>query len=154
MAVKAIPDGYTAITPYLMVEGASTAIEFYRRAFDAQEIMRLDAPGGRVGHAELRIGNAVIMLADNAPEALCKDPHGYGGTPVTFLVYVQDVDAQWKTALAAGAVELRPIKDQFYGDRSGTLRDPFGHIWTLATHIEDVSEEEMNRRIAAMHPQG
>jgi PhnB protein len=148
--VKAVPDGYHSITPYLIVDGAARAIDFYTRAFDAREIMRMPAPGGRVGHAELRIGESVIMLADEHPEMDARAPGHYGGSPVTLLLYVLDVDTQFKQALDAGATEVRPVADQFYGDRSGTLKDPFGHSWHLSTHKEDVSVEEMARRMAAM----
>lgn len=155
MGVKPIPDGYHAVTPYLIVQGAARAIEFYKQVFGATELMRLGGPDGRVGHAELRIGDSIIMLADEHPEMDARGPRSVGGTPVSLLLYVEDVDNRFHKALAAGAVQKRPVKDQFYGDRNGTLEDPFGHIWTVATHIEDVSPEEMSRRIAAMHkPQG
>ena len=143
--VKAIPDGYHSITPYLVMDGAARAIDFYKRAFGAQEIMRMPAPIDRVGHAELRIGDSVIMLADEHPEMDARGPAHYGGSPVTLLLYVSDVDKQFKQALEAGATEVRPVADQFYGDRSGTLVDPFGHVWTIATHVRDVSQEEMQR---------
>lgn len=148
--VKAVPDGYHSVTPYLIVDGAARAIDFYTRAFGARELMRLPAPGDRVGHAEIKIGDSVIMLADEHPEMDARSPQHYGGSPVTLLLYVHDVDAQFKQALAAGATQVRPVADQFYGDRSGSLKDPFGHTWHLSTHKEDVSMEEMNRRMAAM----
>lgn len=148
--VKAIPDGYHSVTPYLIIDGAAGAIDFYKRAFDAKELMRIPSPGDKIGHAEIRIGDSVIMLADEHPEMDARSPTHFGGSPVTILLYLEDVDKQFKQALAAGATEVRPVADQFYGDRSGTLKDPFGHSWHLSTHKEDVSIEEMNRRMAAM----
>lgn len=148
--VKAIPDGYHSATPYLIIDGAARALDFYKRAFDAKELMRIPAPNDRIGHAEIRIGNSVIMLADEHPEMDARSPAHYGGSPVSILLYLEDVDKQFQQAIAAGATEIRPVADQFYGDRSGTLTDPFGHWWTVATHIEDVSEEEMQRRMQAM----
>jgi PhnB protein len=150
MAVKPIPDGYHTITNYLIVNDAKAAIEFYKQAFGATEQFRLPMPDGRVGHAELKIGDSIIMLADEFPEMDAKSPLAYGGTPVSMLIYVEDVNTAFPRALAAGGKELRPLQDQFYGDRSGTLVDPFGHKWSLATHVEDVSPEEMNRRMASM----
>lgn len=149
MAVKPIPDGYHAVTPYLIVAGAARAIDFYSRAFGATEVMRISAPGGKIGHADIRIGEAHVMLADEAPEMGHKGPQGYGGTPVSLLLYVTDVDATFKRAVQAGAKQLRPVENQFYGDRAGTLQDPFGHAWSIATHVEDVSPEEMSRRAEA-----
>jgi len=148
--VKPIPDGYHSITPYLIVDGGARAIDFYTRAFGARERMRMPAPNDRIGHAELEIGDSVIMLADEHPEMDARSAGHYGGSPVSILLYVRDVDAQFKQAIEAGATEVRPVADQFYGDRSGMLRDPFGHSWHLATHTEDVSMEEMTRRMAAM----
>lgn len=148
--VKPIPTGYHAITPYLIIDGAARAIEFYRRAFDAKELIRIPAPNDRIGHAEIKVGDSVIMLADEHPEMDARSPGHYGGSPVTLLLYVTDVDKQFKQAVDAGATEVRPVADQFYGDRSGTLKDPFGHSWHLSTHKEDVSMEEMARRMAAM----
>jgi PhnB protein len=148
--VKAIPDGYHSATPYLIVDGAARAIDFYKRAFEAKELMRIPAPGDRVGHAEIMIGDSVIMLADEHPEIQARGPQHYGGSPVSILLYVADVDALFKQAVAAGGTEVRPVADQFYGDRSGTLKDPFGHSWHLSTHKEDVSPEELNRRMAAL----
>jgi PhnB protein len=148
--VKAIPDGYHSATPYLIVDGAARAIDFYKRAFEAKELMRIPAPGDRVGHAEIMIGDSVIMLADEHPEIQARGPRHYGGSPVSILLYVADVDALFKQAVAAGGTEVRPVADQFYGDRSGTLKDPFGHSWHLSTHKEDVSPEELNRRMAAL----
>jgi PhnB protein len=149
MAVKPIPDGYSSVTPYLAVRQAADAIEFYRRAFGAKERMRMVAPDGKVGHAELTIGDAVIMLADEYPDMDFRSPEAYGGSSVTLHLYVKDVDASFRKATEAGAKPLREVKDQFYGDRSGTLRDPFGHVWHVATHKEDVSPEEIDRRAQA-----
>ncbi len=149
MAVKPIPDGYYTATPYLIIKDAARAIGFYKQAFGATELMRFADPSGKVGHAEIKIGNSPIMLADEHPEMGYRGPQSLGGTPVSILLYVADVDALFSRAIAAGAKELRPVKDQFYGDRSGTLVDPFGHVWTIATHKEDVTLEEMNKRAAA-----
>jgi PhnB protein len=146
--VKPIPDGYPRVTPYLIVEGASKAIDFYRSVFGAEERFRLPAPEGRVGHAELAIGDSVIMLADQAPEMDARDPNAVGGTPVSLHVYVEDSDAVFARAIEAGARELRAVEDRFYGDRSGAFEDPFGHRWDVATHVEDVPPEEMNKRMA------
>jgi PhnB protein len=150
MPVKPIPDGYHAVTPYLVMKSAARAIDFYKQVFGATEIMRMDAPGGRVGHAELRIGDAVIMLADEHPEMNAFGPQTLGGTSVGLLLYVQDCDAVFNAAVAAGAKSERPLADQFYGDRNGTVVDPFGHKWTIATHKEDVTPEEMQRRMESM----
>ena len=149
MAVKPIPDGYHSITPYMYVKGAGAAIEFYKKAFGATERMRMPMPDGRVGHAEIQIGDSCIMIADEFPDMGVKGPEAYGGSPMSLALYVEDVDALFGQALAAGAKVVRPIKDQFYGDRSGTLTDPFGHTWTLATHKEDVTPEECHRRMEA-----
>jgi PhnB protein len=155
MPVKPIPDGYHSVTPYLICQGAAKAIDFYRRAFDATELMRMPMPDGRLGHAEIRIGDSPVMLADPHPEMGARDPQALGGTPVSILLYVKDVDTMVPQAEAAGAKIVRPLADQFYGDRSATLTDPFGHVWTVATHKEDVSEEEMQRRLAALgQPKG
>lgn len=147
--VSPVPAGYHVVTPYLVLDGAARAIDFYRQVFGATELLRMPAPGGRIGHAELRIGDAVVMLADESPEQGFRGPRAHGGSPVSLLVYVPDVDATVAKAVAAGAKLTRPVKDQFYGDRSGNLEDPFGHQWTVATHVEDVSPEEMERRMAA-----
>ena len=148
-AVQPIPADYPRAMPYLVMDGgASDAIAFYRTVFGATERFRMDGPGGTVGHAELDIGNSVIMLADGSPETSLKSPKALGGTTVSLMVYVEDVDSVFKTALDNGATELRPVADQFYGDRTGTFADPWGHQWTAATHVEDVSEEEMARRAA------
>ena len=146
MASKSIPDGYHSVTPYLIVKGAAEAIKFYEHAFGAVEQMRMAAPGGRVGHAEIKIGDSVVMLADEHPEMGHRSPHSLGGAGVSLLVYVDRVDDVFKRALGSGAKELQPLKNQFYGDRSGTLEDPFGHHWTVATHLEDVAPEELRRR--------
>jgi len=147
--VQPIPAGYHAVTPYLIVRGAARALEFYAKAFGAKELFRLPLSGGKIGHAEIRIGDAHIMLADEFPEQGFKSPQSLGGSPVSLMLYVEDVDQRFQQALAAGAKELRPVKDQFYGDRAGTLVDTFGHVWTLATHKEDVSHEELLRRSAS-----
>ena len=148
--VKPVPDGYHTVTPYLIVDGAAAAIDFYRKAFGAEELFRMPMPGGRVGHAELQVGDSRIMLADEFPEMDARGPKSRGGTPVTILLYVTDCDAVFSRAVAAGGKVKRPMQDQFYGDRSGTLEDPFGHVWSVATHEEDVSFEEMTRRMQSM----
>ena len=144
--VRAIPKGYRSVTPYLCVQGAAAAIRFYKRAFGAKEVMRMSMPGGRVGHAELLLGDSKIMLADEFPEMDFRSPASFGGTGVTIHLYVENVDKIFGRALKAGARELRAVMDQFYGDRSGQLEDPYGHRWNLATHIEDLSPKEMKRR--------
>lgn len=149
MPPRPIPEGYHSITPYLIVTGAAGAIEFYKHAFGAKEVLRIPHPDGRIGHAELQMGDSRIMLADEFPEMGARSPMSLGGTPVSVLLYVEDVDEVTRRALAAGAKMLRPVKDRFYGDRTGTLSDPFGHQWTIATHKEDVSPEEMQKRAAA-----
>jgi PhnB protein len=146
MAVKPIPEGYRSVTPYLIVKGAAQAIDFYKHAFDATEVMRMADTQGRVGHAELRIGDCVVMLADEPNTMGYRSPRSLGGSSVSLLLYLTDVDAVFQRALAAGAKSLRPLVNQFYGDRSGTLEDPFGHVWTVATHVEDVAPEELQRR--------
>jgi PhnB protein len=146
MAAKPIPEGYHTLTPYLIVKGAAAAIAFYKAAFGASELLRLAGPSGTVGHAEMKIGDSIFMLADEYPEMGAVAPPGTGAHSVSFLVYVPDVDAAFARAIAAGAAEVKPLSVEFYGDRAGTLRDPFGHQWTLATHVEDVSPEEMDRR--------
>ena len=150
MPVKPIPDGYHSVTPYLIVRNGAQALEFYKQAFGATELMRMEQPGGKIGHAEFQLGDSRVMLADEFPEMGAKSPDSIGGSPVGLMLYVPDVDARFKQALAAGAKELRPVKDQFYGDRSGTLVDPFGHQWTIGTHTEDPSDEEIKQRMAAM----
>ena len=151
MPTKAIPDGYHSVTPYLVMRDAARAIDFYKRALDAKESFRFDAPGGKIGHAEIKIGDSIIMLADEMPDMGYRGPQSLGGSAVSLMVYVEDVDSQFKRAIDAGAKVKQPVKDQFYGDRSGTLEDPFGHVWTIATHVEDVSEDELAKRAAAMH---
>lgn len=146
--VKPIPDGYPQVTPYLCIDGASAAIAFYRKVLGATERMRMPAPDGRIGHAELQIGDSVIMLSDEYPEMDMRGPKALGGTAVTMSVYVEDVDAVFDRAVNAGAKALRPVADQFYGDRTGTFEDPFGHRWSVGTHVEDVSPEEMAKRAA------
>jgi PhnB protein len=149
MAVKPIPEGYHSVTPYLIVKGASQAIEFYKKAFGATEIMRFPGPSGTVAHAEIRIGDSQIMLADEG-EGQYRSPEALGGSPISLMLYVDDVDKTFKQALSNGAKETRAVQDQFYGDRSGNLVDPFGHVWTVSTHKEDVSEQEMQRRMSTM----
>jgi PhnB protein len=147
--VKPIPDGYHSVTPYLIIKGASDAIEFYQKAFGATELFRMPGPDGTIGHAEIRIGDSPIMLADEHPAMGYVGPATLGGTPVSLMIYVEDVDTVYNQAIAAGGKELKPLQDQFYGDRSGTLSDPFGHTWHIATHKEDVTPEEMDKRMAA-----
>jgi len=149
MSVKAQPEGYHTVTPYLVMDRAAQAIEYYKRALGAQELFRL-GDDKQVGHAELRIGDSVIMLADASPESLSRSPASLGGTTVGLMIYVPDVDQRFATALREGGVELRAVQDQFYGDRSGSFRDPFGHVWTIATHTEDVSPEQIGERLKAM----
>lgn len=150
MSVKPVPEGFHSVTPYLFVRNASQAIEFYKKAFGATELMRFPGPGGKIGHAELRIGDSPVMLADEFPEMGARGPQSLGGAGINLLIYVPDVDSRFAQAVAAGAKVTRPIKDQFYGDRSGTLTDPFGHVWTIATHKEDIPMEEMHRRAKEM----
>jgi PhnB protein len=147
--VKPIPEGYHSITPYLVIKGAAAAIDFYKQAFGATEIMRMPQPDGRVGHAELKFGDSVVMLADEYPELQVVGPKTLGNTSVGLLLYLDDVDKAVERAVSLGATIKKPIADQFYGDRTGTIEDPFGHKWTLAVHIEDVSPEEMERRMSA-----
>jgi PhnB protein len=147
-SVKPIPEGYHSLTPYLIVKGGAKALEFYAKAFGAKELYRMPQPDGRVGHAEMRIGDSNFMLADEAPERDIRGPQG--APPVHMVIYTDDCDSMFKRALAAGARQIRPLQNQFYGDRSGTLADPFGHQWTVATHVEDVAPDEMERRMKAM----
>ena len=149
--VKPIPDGYNGVTPYLIVDDAARAIEFYKEAFGASEVYRFDAPGGRVGHADVKIGDTHVMLADEHTEVGARSPKTIGGSPVSLSLYVGDVDATVAKAVEAGARVIRPVANQFYGDRTGGVEDPFGHVWYVATHVEDVSDEEMRRRAAAAH---
>jgi PhnB protein len=151
---KAVPDGYQSVTPYLVVDGGAKAIDFYTRVFGARERMRMPGPGDKVGHAELTIGDATIMLADEHPEMGARGPRAYGGAAVSLHLYVPDVDATVKAAVGAGAKLLRPVENKFYGDRSGTIEDPFGHHWHVSTHVEDVAPDEMARRAAAMAKSG
>jgi PhnB protein len=151
--VKPVPEGYSTVTPYIMVKGAAKAIDFYKRALGAEEVYRLEMPDGRIGHAELQIGSSRLMLADEMPEmpdVACRSPQALGGSTVGLCIYIADVDTHFKRAIDAGAKVRRPVQDQFYGDRNGTFEDPFGHIWTIVTHVEDVSPEEMKKRMAAM----
>ncbi|MEU4269096.1 VOC family protein [Streptomyces sp. NPDC026092] len=146
MSVKPVPEGYPNLTPYLSVDGASAAIDFYVAVLGATERMRMPAPGGTIGHAELEVGDSLLMLADEYPDIDFRSPKALGGTPLTLHLYVEDVDAVFAKALAHGARELKPVTDEFYGDRIGQFMDPFGHRWSVATHVEDVSEEEMTKR--------
>jgi len=147
-----IPEGYNSVTPYLVVDDAAKAIEFYKQAFGAEEKFRMPM-GDRIGHAELKIGDSFVMLADEFPSMDHLGPRSRGGTTVSLLLYVNDVDSAYRTAIDAGAKQLRPIENQFWGDRMGSLTDPFGHQWSLATHVEDVSEDEMDRRMQAFSAQ-
>ena len=147
--VRPIPKGYNSITPYLVVDGADKAIAYYKKVFGAKEIFRMPAPGGKIGHAEIRIGDSVVMLADEWPQMGFKGPKAYGGAAVSILLYVEKCDAVYKKALANGGTEIKPMQDQFYGDRSGTFIDPFGHMWTVATHVKDVSPKDMKKAAAA-----
>ena len=147
------PQGYHTVTPSIVVQDGAKALEFYKKAFGAEQTMLMPGPGGSVMHAEIRIGDSHVMLADESPGMGHRSAQSIGATPVSLVLYVEDVDAQFKQAIAAGAKELRPVEDQFYGDRMGTLVDPFGHVWSLGTHKEDVSPEEMNRRMAEMMAQ-
>ena len=147
--VKPIPEGYHTATPYLIVKDAARAIEFYKKAFGATELMRMPGTGGKIGHAEIKIGDSPIMLADEVPGMGFRSPESLGGSPISILLYVEDVDVVFSEALAAGAKVQKPVADQFYGDRSGGVTDPFGHVWYIATHKEDVSPEEMKKRAAA-----
>jgi PhnB protein len=152
--ISPVPKGYHSVTPYLIVKGAAKAIEFYREVLGATELMRFPGPNGTIGHAEIKVGDSQVMLADEVPGKGFSSPETVGGTPVGIVVYVEDVDASVAKAQAAGAKMVKPVQDQFYGDRSGTLTDPFGHLWTIATHIEDVPPAEMQRRMAEMKPCG
>ncbi len=145
------PTGYHSVTPYLLINGAGAAIDFYVRAFGAVEVLRLTAPDGRIGHAEICIGDSHVMLADEHPEMDFLGPQSRGGTTVSLLIYVSDADAVFAQAIAAGATELRPLCDQFYGDRSGAVTDPWGHVWSIASRIEDISPEEIQRRFQELY---
>lgn len=150
MAVQSVPDGYRSVTPYLCVEGAAAAIDFYKRAFAAEELFRLAMPDGRVGHAELRIGDTPVMLADACEEGPSRSPRALGGSSVGLHLYVEDVDAVFQRTVEAGARVIRPLQDQFYGDRTGTVEDPYGHVWFLASHREDLLPAEIEKRAAAL----
>ena len=148
-AVKPIPEGYQAVTPYLSVAGAAQALDFYEKAFGAREIMRVESPGGKVGHAEIEIGGSRIMMADEFPDMGFRGPKSYGGSPVHIHLYVEDADRTVEQAVAAGAKVIRAVANQFYGDRSGSVEDPFGHVWHIATHMEDLTSEEIQQRAGA-----
>lgn len=152
MGVKPIPEGYHTVTPYLIVKGAAKALDYYKKAFGATEIMRMDGPGGSIGHAEIKIGDSIMMLADEHPEMGFRGPEA-AGSPVGIMLYVENCDAIFNQALAAGGTVKRPLQDQFYGDRSGTLTDPFGHVWTISTHKEDLTPEEIGSRFEAWNKQ-
>jgi PhnB protein len=145
--VQPIPAGYHSVTPYLIVRNGAAAIEFYKKAFNAVELMRFPGPGGKIMHAEVKIGDSPVMLADEMPDEGHVGPQTLGGVGISMMLYVEDVDKQFAQAVAAGATEKRPVQDQFYGDRSGTLVDPFGHVWTLGTHKEDLSMDEVKKRM-------
>src|SRR6266511_6294727 len=149
MSVQRVPEGYHTVTPYLVVDGAAGAIEYYERAFGAKERVRMDTPDGRIGHAELEIGDSLVMLSDPFPQASTKPPTELGGTSVSVFMYVEDVDAVVKQAVDVGATVTMEVADQFWGDRFGSLKDPFGHSWSIATHVEDVPPEEMAERAKA-----
>jgi PhnB protein len=149
--VKHIPDGFHTVTPYLIIKDTAKAIEFYKEAFQATELSRLSTPDGKVGHAEIQIGDSRIMMADEHPEWEAASPQTIGGTPVWILIYVEDVDEVFNRAVDAGAKLFKPVEDQFYGDRSGTIIDPFGHRWTIASHVEDVSPEDMKKRASELY---
>ncbi len=154
---KKIPDGYATITPYLVVSDVPTAIEFYKRALGAEQLMRFDGPDGKVMHAEIKIGNSILMMTsemDMGPGMKSQGPLTLKGTPVSFMMYVEDVDAIAKKAIEAGMETIRPVENQFYGDRCGTFKDPFGHIWSIATHVEDVPPELMKQKMNEMYSKG
>lgn len=150
-SIKPIPEGYHTVTPYIIVKDAAKAIEFYKKALGAKELYRMAMDNGVIGHAEIQIGDSKIMLADEFPDMKALSPTAYKGTPVSFMIYVNDVDSAAKVAVNAGMSVKKPVADQFYGDRTGTFEDPFGHIWSIGTHIEDVSPEEMKKRMSALH---
>lgn len=152
--MNAVPNGYSTATPYLIIDGAAKALDFYKRIFGAKEKMRMPAPGGKVGHAEIVIGNSMIMLADEHPEMGARSPRAFGGSGVGIMLYVEDVDSTVKKAVAEGAKLVQPVEDKFYGDRTGTIEDPWGHSWHVGTHKEDVSDEEIKRRLAKMGKAG
>jgi PhnB protein len=150
MAVKPIPDDYPRVMPYLIVEGAKEAIDFYKRVFGAQERLRLDGPDGRVGHAELQFADSVVMVADAFPDMGIQDPRQIGGSPVSMTIYVEDVDATFAAALQLGAQEVRPVENKFYGDRAGQFEDPWGHRWSVMTHVEDVTPDDLRARAESL----
>ncbi|PYN81755.1 MAG: glyoxalase [Candidatus Rokuibacteriota bacterium] len=152
--VKPVPQGYRTATPYLIIDGAAKALDFYKRIFGAVEKMRMPSPGGKVGHAEITIGDSIIMLADEHPEIGARSPRAFGGSGVGIMLYVDDVDVTVKNAVAEGAKLVQKVEDKFYGDRTGTIEDPWGHTWHVGTHKEDVSEDEMKRRMASMAKAG
>ena len=154
MSVKPIPEGYHSVTPYLIVRGGAAAIEYYTKAFGAKELFRFPAPDGKIGHAEIKIGDSPIMLADEYPDMGYKGPQTVGGSPVSLMIYVEDADSTFNRAIESGGTVKEAVQDKFYGDRIGTVIDPFGHVWHIATHKEDVSMEEMERRAKAAHGGG
>ena len=154
MPAKPIPEGYHTLTPYLAIDGAAEAIEYYKKAFGAIERARMLAPDGKIGHAELEIGDSLLMVSDTFPQATTRPPKELGGTTTSVFMYAEDVDAVVQRAVDAGATVTMEVADQFWGDRFGSIQDPFGHSWSIATHVEDVSPEEMHRRMAAMKPGG
>ena len=144
--VKGVPEGYSTVTPNVVIRDAAKAIDFYRRAFGAEEIMRMPGPDGTtIAHAEIRIGSSILMLSDEMPEMECRSPQSLGGSPVSFYVYVPDVDSFFKKAVTAGATEKMPVADMFWGDRVGGLTDPYGHKWTIATHTKDLTPEQIRK---------
>jgi PhnB protein len=152
--VKPIPEGYNSITPYLMIQGADKAIDFYKRAFGAKESVRIPGPEGTVGHAEIKIGDSTVMLTEEMSGMGHRGPRSLGGTPVSLVFYVEDADAMFERAVKAGAKVQRPLENMFYGDRMGSLEDPFGHVWHISTHVEDVPEEELRKRAESMLVKG
>ncbi|MGH9868092.1 MAG: VOC family protein [Candidatus Polarisedimenticolia bacterium] len=150
MPVKPVPEGYHTVTPYLIVHQGTEALAWYTKALDAKELMRFEVAGGKIGHAEFKLGDSIVMMADEAPEMGHRSPKSLGGAGVSLAIYVPDVDKAYARAIAAGGKEIKPLANQFYGDRSGTFQDPFGHVWTIATHVEDVTPDEMKRRMKAM----
>lgn len=153
MAVKPIPDGYSSVTPYLIVDDGAAALSFYANAFGAVERLRMDWGDGKIGHAEFTVGDSVIMMASEFPEMDALSPKTIGGTPVRLAIFTENVDEMFARAIAEGATEIQPVQDQFYGDRLGMVQDPYGHLWTIATHVEDVSPEELARRSEALRSQ-
>lgn len=149
-AVMSCPPGYAGATPYLIVDDGAAALAFYQAGFGAEELFRIAAPGGKIGHAEIRLAGGIVMLADESPDCHALSPKTIGGSPVSFVLYVEDVDAAFARAVAAGASIERAVEDKFYGDRTGSVKDPFGHVWHLSTHVEDVAPDELERRVAAL----